>query len=299
MIVMHEFTWSGLGNKFIDLLFSVQYARHHGLTYSFNRIGFIANPRDADHTWIADLIAERFSDTKIMNHRLYHLNDFTRPPPAMTGPERALNDGFFMDGATGCGNKNCFLIEAAEFASGLLTNNPELQDLLGVTSETRQRRVAIHIRLGDEIHLLEAGQYLKIVQGLEAKYIKGQDERSPSLVDRVHFVYHIPSEENRYEYTENPQGIAKWQGVLDGLKAVFPTAEFRDCKTLQRTVRFMAESEFLITSGSSLSYMAGYFCAGCHVVFSTPKEWVHTGLKMTKENYKQNLYYMEGWDPDF
>ncbi|KAG0014789.1 hypothetical protein BGZ82_001655 [Podila clonocystis] len=35
-------------------------ARHHSLTYSFNKIGFVANPRDADHTWIADLIAERF-----------------------------------------------------------------------------------------------------------------------------------------------------------------------------------------------------------------------------------------------
>ncbi|KAF9276924.1 hypothetical protein BGZ74_003503, partial [Mortierella antarctica] len=291
---MHEFTWSGLGNKFIDLLFSIQYARQHGLTYSFNRIGFIANPRDADHTWIADLIAERFPETKIMDHRFYHLNDFTSPPPAMMASERALNDGFFMDGATGCGGKNCFMIEAADFASGLLTNNPELRDLFGVTPETRQRRVAIHIRLGDEMHLLEAEKYVKIVKGLEAKYIKGRDKSTPSLMDRVHFVYHIPSEENRYEYTENPQGIAKWQEALDGLKAAFPTAEFHDFKTLQRSVRFMAESEFLITSGSSLSYMAGYFCAGCHVVFATPKEWTHIGMKMTKDNYKQNLYYMDG-----
>ncbi|KAG0046969.1 hypothetical protein BGZ83_007878 [Gryganskiella cystojenkinii] len=287
-------------------MFSLQYARQHNLNYSFNRIGFVANPRDADHTWLADLLTERFHktipDTRIINHRLFHLSDYTKPPPRMEDVDRALADGYFMDGATGCAGHDCFMVGAAWFSAGLLTNNPELRDLLGVTPDNRQRRVAIHIRLGDEVHMLEAEQYLKIIQGLEAKYLSSKvwgAQPSPRLLDQVHFVYHIPSEENRYEYSDNVPGLTKLQGMLDALKAAFPTAQFHDFGTLQRTVRFLAESEFMITSGSSLSYMAGYFCAGCHVVFTTPKEWVRLKIKMTKENYKTNLYYMEGWDPDF
>ncbi|KAG0051086.1 hypothetical protein BGZ83_004118 [Gryganskiella cystojenkinii] len=295
---MHEFTWSGLGNKFLDLLFSLQYARQNNLTYSFNKVGFVANPRDADHTWLADLIANRFEDTRVISHQMYRLTDFTRPPPPLTPAEKALNDGYFMDGATTCAGDDCFMLEAAAWAGGLFTHNAELRNLLGVTAETRKRRVAIHIRFGDEIHVLKPEQYLKIIKGLEGKYLQ-HDAKSPSLVDQVNFVYHVPTEENRYEYSDSPQGLAKYQDALDGLKAAFPTAQFQDFKTLQRTIRFMAESEFLITSGSSLSYMAGYFCDGCHVVFVTPKEWVRVGVKMTEQNYRKSPYYINGWDPDF
>ncbi|KAG0046968.1 hypothetical protein BGZ83_007877 [Gryganskiella cystojenkinii] len=302
--VMHEFSYSGLGNKFIDLMFSLQYARQNNLTYSFNKIAFVANPRDADHNWIADLIAARYNVPRALDHRLYRIGDLSKPPPQLSDTERSFYDGYFIDQGTSCGVGNCFMIEGSAYAAGLFTNNTELQDLLGVTAANRKRRVAIHLRFGDWVQFWGADHYLTIIQGLQAKYLASESELSPSplsLLDHVHFVYHFPTEENQYEYgySNIPTRIAEWQAVLDGFKTVFPAAHFSDFKTLQQAVRFMAESEFLITSGSSLSYMAGYFCAGCHVVFTTPKEWVSTKLKMTKENYKRNLYYQEGWDPDF
>ena len=293
-VVMHEFTWSGLGNRFIDLLFSMEYARKHNLIYSFNRNGFISNPRDADHTWLADMITERYGDTRLITHRLFHVGDYTKPLPALTPGEKALHDGYFMDGATACAASDCFELRVSDFAAGLYTRNNEFQNLLGVTDKNREGRVAIHIRLGDLTHLLEPEQYLKIVEGLQKKYLSGLD--GPRLMDNVHFVYHIPTEENRYEYA--PEKEVKTQATLDFLKIAFPKAEFHDFHTLEKSVRFMAYSEFLITSGSSLSYMAGYFCNGCHVVFTTPKEWIRTKVTMTQENYKKSLYYMDGWDPD-
>ncbi|KAF9988218.1 hypothetical protein BGZ75_009837 [Mortierella antarctica] len=305
-IVMHDFTYSGLGNKFMDLMFSLQYARQQKLTYAFNHIGFIANPRDADHTWLGDLVAARLNKTRAVEHRLYHLSDFTKPPPAMSDQDKALHDGYFMDGGTGCAGGDCYLPGRAYYAAGLLTRNADLQDLLGVTPENRQRRVAIHIRFGDTIAHLDAGQYRQIVEGLERKYLSKEGQanttlNSPTetpLMENVHFVYHIPTEENRYEYTVNPYNLGMFDAPLKKLREAFPKAEFHDFRTLERTVRFLAESEFLITSGSSLSYMSAYFCAGCHVVFTTPKEYPQYGLTMTKDNYKQILYYMDGWDVD-
>ncbi|KAF9958609.1 hypothetical protein BGZ72_000107 [Mortierella alpina] len=306
-ILMHEFSYSGLGNKFIDLMFSLQYARQNNLTYAFNRMGFIANPRDADHTWLADLLVERFDHTRLIDHRLYYISDFTQPPPALTDEYKVLEDGYFIDISTSCGGKNCFMPEGARYAAGLFTRNDDLQDLLGVTAETRKRRLAIHLRFGDRIHYLEAGQYLKIFQGLQKKYLankKGQkgnnnNNKAPMTLADIHFVYHIPTLENRYEYTKNPAYLAKYQGPLNALKAAFPLAKFHDFNTLESTVRFLAESEFMVTSGSSLSYMAAYFCAGCHVVFTSPKEWVGNGLSMTQDNYTTSLYYKDGWEPDF
>ncbi|KAF9958607.1 hypothetical protein BGZ72_000105 [Mortierella alpina] len=313
-ILMHEFSYTGLGNKFMDLMFSLQYARQNNLTYAFNRMGFVANPRDADHTWLADLLVERFDRTRLIDHRLYYVSDFTRPPPPLSDQEKALEDGYFIDGSTSCGGKNCYMPEGASFSTGLFTNNDDLQDLLGVTAETRQRRLAIHLRFGDRIHLLEAGQYLKIFQGLQKKYLantKGQkgksnnknnnnnNNKAPMTLADIHFVYHIPTVENRYEYTSNPAILAGYHGPLDALKAAFPLAKFHDFNTLESTVRFLAESEFMVTSGSSLSYMTAYFCAGCHVVFTTPKEWLENGLSMAQDNYATSLYYKDGWDPEF
>ncbi|KAF9955629.1 hypothetical protein BGZ70_010168 [Mortierella alpina] len=296
-LLMHDFTYSGLGNKFMDLMFSLQYAREHNLIYGFNHIAFIANPRDADHSWLGDLLGARLNKTRPVEHHLRHLSDFTKPPPAMTDPERALYDGYYLDGYTTCRGFDCFLPGGAFWAAGLFTKNADLQDLLGVTAENRQRRVAIHIRLGDMIQHLEAGQYRQIVEGLEAKYMPKEGTEKP-LLERIHFVYHVPTEENRYEFTQNPYNLGLFDAPLTKLKEAFPTAEFHDFRTLEKTVRFLAESEFLIPSGSSLSYMAAYFCAGCHVVFTAPKEYGQYGLNMTQSNYKQILYYMEGWEVD-
>jgi len=305
-LVMHEFTYSGLGNKFMDLMFSLNFAREHGLTYGFNHIGFIANPRDADHTWLADLVGARLNKTRIVQHHLNHLGDFAKPPPAMTDRDRALYDGYYFDGGSNCKGHDCYLPEGAFYAARLLTKNADLQDLLGVTPQNRQRRVAIHIRLGDMIEHLNAGQYRQIVEGLERKYVPkviGDNTASNAptekpLLDSIHFVYHVPTEENRYEYTQNPYNLGMFDAPLSKLREAFPTAEFHDFRTIERTVRFLAESEFLITSGSSLSYMSAYFCAGCHVVFTTPKEYPQYGLNMTRSNYKDILYYMDGWDVD-
>ncbi|KAG0051087.1 hypothetical protein BGZ83_004119 [Gryganskiella cystojenkinii] len=305
--LLHEYSWTGLGNKFTDMMFSIQYARQNNLNYAFNPASFVANPRDADHIWMAELLEKRFTGPTTRQNRLHRIEDFTRPPPVLTDEERALTDGFLVDTGTACDRKDCFQIESSNWTAGLFTNNPELQDLLGVTTENRQRRVAIHLRFGDRFLFMTPQECLQVVKGLEKKYPPPPAPKkwwswlssSPSLVDQVDFVYHIPTEDERYEYTDDRQDIAKRQQLLDEMKAVFPRARFHDFRTLQKTVRFLAESEFLITSGSSLSYMAGYFCAGCHVVFTSPKEWRSKGLLMTKENYKQSLYYMEGWDPDF
>ncbi|KAF9576594.1 hypothetical protein EC968_006941 [Mortierella alpina] len=297
-LLVHEFTYSGLGNKFMDLMFSLQFARQNNLTYGFNHVGFVANPRDADHTWLADLIATRLNKTKTLQHRLVYVGDFAKPPQTLTDREKAMNDGYYVDGGTTCGGPDCFLPAGAWYAAGLLTKNADLQDLLGVTPQNRQRRVAIHIRLGDMIVHLNAGQIRQIVEGLEKKYITTTAQDGTPLVDNIHFVYHIPSEENRYEYTQNPYNLGLFDAPLKELREAFPKAEFHDFKTLERTVRFLAESEFLVTSGSSLSYMAAYFCAGCHVVFTTPKEYPQFGYNMTRDNYKQILYYMDGWDVD-
>ncbi|KAF9285194.1 hypothetical protein BGZ68_004086 [Mortierella alpina] len=320
--VIHEFTYSGLGNKFMDLMFSLQYARQQNLTYTFNRIGFVANPRDADHTWLADLLAERFNQTEWINHSLYmhHISDYSKPPPPVTKQEEAFLDGYFADGGTGCAKDDCWEPSRAWYAAGLFSKNSDLEDLLEGTAQKRQRRVAIHLRFGDTVTALEPEQYRKIVQGLETKYLTtGQAQPNSTqpnstqpnstqlnstqpestLFGSMHFVYHIPTEENRYEYSVNPYNLGLYQEPLDKLKAAFPKAEFLDFRTLERTVRFLAESEFMITSGSSLSYMAAYFCVDCHVVFTTPKEWIKRGLKMTRDNYTQSLYYKDGWEPDF
>ncbi|KAF9921667.1 hypothetical protein BGZ67_000334, partial [Mortierella alpina] len=103
--------------------------------------------------------------------------------------------------------------------------------------------------------------YGQIVEGLERKYLAKEGQANTTLstatgtplVENVHVVYHIPTEENRYEYTANLYNLGMFDAPLKQLRGAFPKAQFHDFRTLERTVRFLAESEFLITSGSSLS----------------------------------------------
>jgi len=126
-------------------------------------------------------------------------------------------------------------------------------------------------------------RYLRIVEGLDKKYRGKDGDGTTSLMDRVHVMYYTH---------DNSQ-----QQVLDDIKALLPKAEFHNELNVETTMRFVAKSEFLITSPSSLSYMSAYMCGGCHVVYPKPKEWSNT--VMTQENYINDVFDVDGCEPEF
>jgi hypothetical protein len=141
-------------------------------------------------------------------------------------------------------------------------------------------RMVIHVRLGDITVSEQPETYVKVIEGMRRKL-------SISLpADRIHFIYYRPS-------------VWSWSGWkrLRDLKRVLPDAQYHNVESTEDTIRFMIASKYLMTSGSSLSYLAAYFCPNCHVISTMPKEHTKLGIKMTEENYRNNFYYMDEWVP--
>lgn len=141
-------------------------------------------------------------------------------------------------------------------------------------------RLAIHIRFGD-ITISEPPEiYVKAIEGMRRKL-------NISLpADRIHFIYYQPS-------------IWSWSAWkrLQGLKRAIPGAQYHNMASIEETIRYMIGSKYLMTSGSSLSYVAAYFCPNCHVISTMPKEHTKFGFQMTEENYSKNFYHMDEWEP--
>ncbi|KAF9359729.1 hypothetical protein BGX34_008188 [Mortierella sp. NVP85] len=307
-----QFVVHGLGHKFSELLMGVRFARLNNLTYILDEKTFLYNYRHTNLTWIGDLLKRRFGTT---------LNDFSPvfDPKEWVHTDDFMNDaavlyqealvkegrpykGFFADVKTQCHNpvyrnRGCWNIGVS-----FLNDTRDLQDLLShpdkkdVAAPKEQEnqdpidqsavivdRVAIHVRLGDITNMLTPETYRDLIRGIE---IYHQVTIPP---ENVHFVYYGASSYNRY--MEDYKAIRALQDIM-------PQARYHNYEDTWDTIRFLAHSKYLVTSGSSLSYMAAYLCAECHVIFTMPKEFIGY-LSFDESTYFYNFYYMDEWIPDF
>lgn len=138
-------------------------------------------------------------------------------------------------------------------------------------------RIAIHVRLGDDPTLLTSEEYLQIYESLRLQHQFNPGRSS------IHFVYRLTK--NNFE---------RDQARISTLHEDFPNAQVHNIKDVEDTVRFLATSKFLVTSGSGISFLAAYFCPNCHVVFTTPE--LHKNPNTSKD-YFRNIYYMDEWVP--
>ncbi|KAG0287363.1 hypothetical protein BGZ96_008691, partial [Linnemannia gamsii] len=300
----HDFADVGLGHKFSELLMGIYFARKNGLQYVFNEKSFVHNYRNADLQWLGDLLRQRYpTPQEVMtepNGQDFDLNrkqwipvyyyrsttaeaygemyeiDLRRPLFGFVG----LNAYLCPDDNATTNDANCF---HAEFS--FMNNTRDIRNLLQVSETTVQEgqhkveqvdRLVIHIRFGD-ITISEPPEiYVKAIEGMRRKL-------SISLPNsRIHFIYYRPS-------------ILSWSAWkrLHDLKRVFPGAQFQNVESVEETIRYMIASKYLMTSGSSLSYVAAYFCPNCHVISTMPKERTKFGYEMTEENYSKNFYHMD------
>ncbi|KAK9760750.1 hypothetical protein K7432_014896 [Basidiobolus ranarum] len=266
-VYSHEFSKTGLGNKFSEVLIGLYFARNNGLKYKFDYDSFVLNHRKDDYEWFADLLASRYNAPGVYN-KLVQAKDLLGRQSLTTEQVTHGYNGFFSRHFENCGEvSNCFMAEVSFFNAVR-----ELQDLLNIRS--RVHRVAIHLRFGDIGSFSSVNHYQQILRNLD----RINKEIIPE--DRVHFVY----------YTANDR-----EDILTELKVKFPTAHYHNMRKVEDTIKFLASSQYHITSGSSLSYMAAYLCPDCHIIFTEPKERFISHL--TDENLNKTFYYMDEWIP--
>lgn len=304
----HDFANQGMGHKFSELLMGIYFAKKNGLQYVFNEKTFVHNFRKADLEWLGDLLRQRYPVPQELATKpngqafemklklwipVYNYRDTTATAYAQI-KEPELRTPFL-----GFGGRNFY--ECPEDNPGLdhncfhagfsfLNATRDIRDLLQANNSTEQgqgqhkveqvERLAIHIRLGDITVSEHPETYVKIIEGMRRKL-------SISLpADRVHFVYYQPS-------------VWSWSNwkLLRDLKRALPDAQYHNVESTEETIRFMIASKYLMTSGSSLSFVAAYFCPNCHVISTLPKEQMHMGMEMTEDNYSHNFYYMDEWVP--
>jgi len=120
-------------------------------------------------------------------------------------------------------------------------------------------------------------EYLQIYEGLRVQH------QFKLGMESIHFVYRLTKE-----------NLERDQATLSKLHEDFPNARFHNVKDMEDTVRFLAASKFLLTSGSGVSFLAVYFCPDYHVVFTTPEQHRNPN---TSKDYSRNVYYMDEWVP--
>ncbi|KAG0352413.1 hypothetical protein BGZ54_002811 [Gamsiella multidivaricata] len=305
----HDFANQGMGHKFSEVIMGLYFAKENGLQYLFNEKSFVRNFRHADLQWFGNLMKERYpvppellEDTIEgqefnMNLRQWipvdHYRGSTADAYAKMEDHRlrgrilgfgGRNDYWCTDDETGVENTDCFKAGFSFFNA-----TRDIQDLLQATNsslmskqaETEQvDRLAIHIRLGD-IQISESTEtYIEVVKGMRQRLA------IPLPADKVHFVY----------YQSSWPSWSNWKRLRD-LKRALPNAHFHNLKSVEETVRFLIKSQYLMTSGSSLSYVAAYLCPKCHVISTMPKEYTTQGIVMTEDNYRHSFYYMDEWVP--
>lgn len=288
----HDFANQGLGHKFCELLMGLYFAKRNRLQYVFNEKAFIHNYRQADLQWLGDLIQQRYPVPKELKFNgqifemnlaqwipVYHYHNTTsfayaqRDEHELQEPLLGFggrNNGYICPEDNTDPDSNCFLAKFSFFNA-----TRDLQDLLQ-TGESQIERLAIHIRLGDITVSEQPETYVKVIQGMRRKL-------SVSLpADQIHFIYYQPPD---------------WRdedGRLGALQRALPGANYHNMKSVEETLRFFVASKYMMTSGSSLSYMAAYFCVHCHVVYTLPKEY--HGAEMTQDNYN-SYFFMDEWTP--
>ncbi|GJJ68941.1 hypothetical protein EMPS_01287 [Entomortierella parvispora] len=329
----HNFANQGMGHKFSELVMGLHFANNNGLQYVFNERAFVRNFRNADLQWLGDLLRQRYPvppelrammaannrKAGIENHHslqaqseledfdmvlnqwipVYNYRDTAQFAYDQMGDYELRKSsllGFGGRSSYMCPennprpNANCFLAGFSFFNA-----SRDVQDLLQRKESTLREkypqehtigqvdRLVIHIRLGD-IQVSEKPEtYVKVIQGMRRKL-------NISLPDEnVHFVYFKPTELSEHMW-------GNWKRLRD-IKSVLPNAQYHDIQSTEETLRFMVASKYLMTSGSSLSYVAAYFCPNCHVISAMPKEYIEDKIEMTEENYRNTFYYMDEWVP--
>ena len=329
----HNFANQGMGHKFSELVMGLYFAHKNGLQYVFNERAFVRNFRNADLQWLGDLLRQRYpvppelremmaeNDRKagIVKHHSQHpeLEDFdmvlNQWIPVVNYRDTAqfhynqLGDyalkkssllGFGGGNSYMCPednnprpNPNCFLAGFSFFNA-----SRDAQDLLQHRESTLQQkehtihqvdRFVIHIRLGD-IQVSEKPEtYVKVIEGMRRKLNITLPE------ERIHFVYFKPAD---WSWETTVHSFGNWKRLRE-IKSVLPKAQYHDIESTEETLRFMIGSKYLMTSGSSLSYVAAYFCPNCHVISVMPKEYIEYKIEMSEENYMKTFYYMDEWVP--
>ncbi|KAF9292247.1 hypothetical protein BGZ88_006450 [Linnemannia elongata] len=305
---IHDFANQGLGHKFSELLMGIYFAKKNRLQYVFNEKTFVHNFRQADLEWLGDLLRQRYPVPQelatapngqafemdldlwipVYNYRdttanaYAQMNEFElRRPLLGFGGRNSYNCPENNPGP----DPNCFLAGFSFFNA-----TRDIRDLLQVNEPTVQgqeqhkseqvERLAIHIRLGDITISEQPETYVRIIEGMRRKL-------SISLhADRIHFIYYQPS----------IWSWSNWKRLRD-IKRALPDAQYHNMESTEQTIRFLIASKYLMTSGSSLSFVAAYFCPNCHVISTMPKEYMQMGMGMTVDNYSHNFYYMDEWVP--
>ncbi|KAG0042641.1 hypothetical protein BGZ83_000235 [Gryganskiella cystojenkinii] len=302
----HDFANQGMGHKFSELLMGLHFAKNNGLQYVFNEKSFIHNFRHADLQWLADLLRQRYPVPQEIaatgpTHQEFdmHLNQwipvinyrdttsfaYAHSEIDLRGPLLGFGgrSSYLCPEDNPRSDKNCFWADFSFFNA-----TRDIQDLLQYPESTTsgQRKVdqvdrlAIHIRLGD-IQVSENPEtYVKVIEGLRRKFNTSLPD------DKIHFVYFKPS----------VWSLSNWWR-LRAIKRVLPEAQYHNMESTEETLRFMIGSKYLMTSGSSLSFVAAYLCPNCHVISTMPKEHTDQKIKMTEDNYRKTFYYMDEWVP--
>ncbi|KAG9067266.1 hypothetical protein KI688_012048 [Linnemannia hyalina] len=295
-------------DKFSELLMGIYFARKNGLQYVFNEKTFVRNFRQAYLGWLGDLIRQRYPVPQELATEpngqsfgmylsqwipIYNYRDTTANAYAQMNELELRSPllGFGGRNSYNCPeynprpDPNCFHADFSFFNA-----TRDIRDLLQANESTVQgqgqhkveqvERLAIHIRLGDITVSEQPETYVRIIEGMRRKL-------SISLpADRVHFIYYQPS----------VWSWSNWKRLRD-IKRALPDAQYHDVESTEATIRFLIASKYLMTSGSSLSFVAAYVCPNCHVISTMPKEHMQRGIEMTEDNYSHNFYYMDEWVP--
>ncbi|KAF9359731.1 hypothetical protein BGX34_008190 [Mortierella sp. NVP85] len=298
-----EFAIYGLGHKWCELMMGVRFARLNNLTYVFNEKTFLHNVRNTDLTWVSDLLKRRYGSPSDLNPAEWILTPDYMYDAAVLYQETMKKSnkafkGFYSSGRTDCqnpdtGSHGCWLIGYSYFNASRdlqdLLSHPDKKDAAVPKEQENQDptdaivdRVAIHIRLGDITNMLSPESYRDLVRGIE---ILHQVTIPP---ENVNFVYYEASSYDRHNEDDS---------AVTALKQIMPNAQYNNLESTADTIKFLAHSKYLVTSGSSLSFMSAYLCADCHVVFVKPKEY--NDDPFDESNYNSNFYYMSEWIPHF
>jgi len=300
-----QFVVHGLGHKWCELLLGIRFARLNNLTYVFDEKTFLYNYRQSDLTWIGDLVKRRYGKLLDDYTPEYNTEEWIHAPDfmydaavlyqeTMKEDDKKTYKGFYTNEWTQCenpdtGNQGCW-------TNGIPYYNitRDLQDILALPEKKEVEapkepvnnpivnRVAIHVRLGDIRNLLTPESYQDLIRGIEIKH------QVIIPIENVNFVYYEAHPDDRNNEDDK---------AIRDLKKKMPKAKYHNFENTGDTVQFLAHSKFLVTSGSSLSYLAAYLCPDCQVVFVKPKEYNSDPFDET--NFTDNFYYMTGWEPHF
>ncbi|KAG0326214.1 hypothetical protein BGZ99_009921 [Dissophora globulifera] len=305
-VFAHQYAMHGLGHKTCELLMGLHFAHVNQLEYLFDEQTFLNNFRHDDLHWIADLVKRKYR-TVAQHSGIFEETDWIKvddffsdavdlyenqSQEVIEARGRRVTQGFYADPSTMCRRKGVDERGCFEIGHSFFNETRELQDLLslgtkeagGGVDDALVDRVAIHIRLGDTTSALEPAAYVQILQGLET------ESKKTISPENVHFVYYDAA---------SIESQDKENSVLVQLRQVLPNAQYHNFQSTEATVKFIAHSTIIITSGSSLSYLSAYLCPKCFVVFAEPKEYRGLHVQFNEETYNKNVFYLDEWVPHF